>query len=1004
MPFNEENLAETPFVEKLQAKGWKFVRADELERENFEEPLLTPQLVRSLKRINGWMTDADVRQVINELKLLGFGIEHSKKILRHLKEGVYLKSEKTRELLRAMLFDYEKMENNEFVVSRQVVYRRGDNEIRTDIMLYVNGIPLVNIECKNPASFSGSWQDAYNDLKGYEKTIPELYKYVQIGIGAEKEARFFPIVPWQDQVKTNGWREGDKGSLDATVEMLAPAVLLDILRNYLFYRMEFGNATKVIARHMQYRAAEKIVARVKGSLQKKSEKNHGLVWHWQGSGKTLTMIFAANKLYHERMLENPTLFFVVDRIELETQIFDEISALDMPVAEVIDSVDHLRSILKHDGGKGRRGLFVVLMHKFKAGEFEVLKKELEGKEGESVLTRKNIVAFIDEGHRTQYGLYAAQMKDLLRNAFFFAFTGTPISNKEKDTYRNFSYPPQEMYLDKYFITESLKDGYTVKIVYQPRLEKEVHLDKKMLEGFLEIESDEIPGEERDGLEEEVKARMKIIPLIFENPAFIAKIAADMAGHFKENVDGRFKAMVVAGSRKACVLYKRELDKYLPKEYSEVIMTSTGKAEKAEEIKDYVRGLEKRYGFADINDINAENKRKFKEEEFPKIVIVTDMLLTGFDVPSLQAMYLHKPLKGHRLLQAIARTNRPYMGVKEAGIILDYVGILKDIKKALLAYSKDADFKEPAESIDSQRVEFDRLVDETLEIFNGIPKNVYDRKTMDNAIRVLTTVRGNSELFTEKYKRLRSLFELLGSDTAKIKRFENYCWLSAIYAYYSKAVLMEEPECEPYLEKYYAKTLKYVYKTTQVQKLVNDLPIIKFDEDYLKELEKKMETKQEKAANIVFTLNRFILVEQHSKPAYESLAGKVERILKLWQDKASDFESIYREGALVISEFNELNRRQDELGFSDLQYSLLLTLEEKFKKKGNTLVEDTTELSKRLEEMMFSGWNFQPSARKSVDREIRLFLRKYMREYGLSLTDLEELHEKMVQHVISYAKG
>lgn len=1004
--FTEKSLVEDDLVQKLQSKGWKFVPADQLERENFEEPLLTPELVRCLKRINDWMGEEEIKQILNELKLRSAqSIEDSKKILNYFKDGIYVKHEKARELRKVKLFDYEAMQNNEFVVSRQVVYRRGDREIRTDIMLYINGIPLVNIECKNPASFSETWLNAYNDIKTYKGDIPELYKYVQIGIAAEKEAFYFPILGWTNEdVTTNRWREEKKDSILSTLEMLAPITLLDILRYYLFYRVEFGNSTKVIVRHMQYRAAEKIVTRVKLAIAKKEYKDRGLIWHWQGSGKTLAMIFAANKLYHEKELENPTIFFVVDREELEEQMGDEIKALDMKKAETVGNISHLRSILKHDGGRGKRGLFVVLMHKFRAGEFDELKREIEGKEGESILTRKNIVAFIDEGHRTQYGLYAAQMKDLLRNAFFFAFTGTPLSTKDKDTYRNFSYPPKEKYLDRYFIADSLRDGYTVKIVYQPRLEKEVHLKKNLLESFLEIESDEIPGELREGIQEEVKEKMSIIPLVFENSGFISKIAKDIAEHFSENVNGKFKGMVVAGSRKACTLYKRELDKYLPKEYSEIVMSFSSTKEKAREISDYAAELEKRFGFAEASGINSEIKRKFKEEENPKILIVTDMLLTGFDVPVLQAMYLHKPLKGYRLLQAIARTNRPYKNVKEAGIILDYVGMLKEFKRALGEYVKDEDDLEPIESIDSLREKFTTLVAETLETFKGIPKDKYDRKTMDEAIRILTTNRGYAEHFNENYKQLRNLFENLGSDVVKIAKFKEYQWLTAVFIYYSKTVLTEDPSANQYFEKYFSKTLKYVYKTTEVQNLIKDLPTIAFDADYLEALEKKMETKQEKAANVIFTLNRYILVDKQTNPVYETLVGKVERILRLWQEKSADFEAIYREGAQIIAERNELKQRQQQLGFNNLEYSLLLTLEEQIKHKNVDFVDDVKTLNKTLGEFMFFGWQFQSSAKKSVDREIRQFLRKYVREYRLTFSDLEALHQKMMQHVMVYAKG
>jgi type I restriction enzyme R subunit len=330
-----------------------------------------------------------------------------------------------------------------------------------------------------------------------------------------------------------------------------------------------------------------------------------------------------------------------------------------------------------------------------------------------------------------------------------------------------------------------------------------------------------------------------------------------------------------------------------------------------------------------------------------------------------------------------------------------VGILKDIKRALGVYGKDEGSTAPIESMDELKAEFDSLLDETLGLFSGIKKESNSRKVMDDAIRIITTIRGNPERFVENYKKLRSIYEILGSDPDKIKFYKNYDWLTSIYIYYMKTVLMNEPEAEQYLEKYYAKTLKYVYKTTEVQKLVNDLPTIAFDENYLKALEKKMETKQQKAANVVFTLNRYILVDKKTNPVYETLVGKVERILKMWQEKSADFEAVYREGASIISEWNDLNRRQNELGFSNLEYAILLALEGKI--SGKVLVEDTKALSKKMEENMFSGWQFQPSAKKAVDREIRLFLRKYVKE-GLTLAGLEELHGKIMDCVVSYAKG
>jgi type I restriction enzyme R subunit len=755
--FDEKHLVEDYIIEQLKNVGWRFVPADQLERESYEEPLLVSTLVRCIQKVNkdSRLGDEEISKVLNELKLVTSGQEGAKRILNYYKFGVPVKFEKERVIKYVQLFDFnlpsplrlrsgqalpsplkgegirggisplkgEGIEgrvsslkgegttslksspltgedkggggNNEFVVTRQVYYS-GRDKIRTDIMLYVNGIPLVNIECKDPTKPGVSWYDAFVQIKDYENIVPELYKYVQIGIAAESKAKYFPVVPWQDKdsVKYHEWRSiyashcekqsdeailkdeiatpsarndklekrirngGEQNSIDATIEILEPNRLLDIVKNFLFSRVEMGNATKVITRYMQYRAANKIVERVLINLRYKDEiaspsarndrggaglamteirKDKGLIWHWQGSGKTLTMIFAAHKLYYDIRLENPTIFFIVDRIELEEQLYTEFYALDIMQPEIIQSIADLQDVLKYDNYRGKRGIFITLIHKFRPDELARVQKQLEdiSENRDTIMTRKNVIAFVDEGHRSQYGMLAAQMKAILKNAFAFALTGTPISKPKhgRDTYLEFAYPPDEQYLDRYFIVDSIRDGFTVKIVYQPHLEKDVHLKKDMLETFLEVELDEIPEQARSDVEEKLKQKLNPINVFLENRERIEQIAEDIASHFRENVDGKFKAMIVAASRKACVYYENALKKYLPREYFDVVMTS--EHDDADIIYGHVREARERYDGKDYKSTLKKIIEKFKENEHPKILIVTDMLLTGFDVPQLQ---------------------------------------------------------------------------------------------------------------------------------------------------------------------------------------------------------------------------------------------------------------------------------------------------------------------------------------------------------------------------------
>lgn len=998
--FDEKSLIEDYIDKESQKKGWKSVPSDSLERESLEEPLLVGNLIRTLKRLNTNPSfgDEELRQALAELKL-----GKAEQILHFFRNGIPVKFEKDRIVYNIRLFDYDNIANNEFILSRQVIHQSVNKQIRNDIILYVNGVPLVNIECKNPASLTEDWRKAFTEMMEYERKVPELYKYVQIGVAAEHVVKYFPTTPeQQEEPKYHEWREPNKDPVDSTIQMLTPETLLDIVKNYLFFRIEHGVAAKVITRYMQYRAAERICNRVRDHLTGKEQKDKGLVWHWQGSGKTLTMIFAANKLYHMPLLQNPTIFFIVDRDDLQQQLHQEFTALDITKPETIDSIHALKQLLIHDEGRGKRGIFITLIHKFRPEELQQLQEELDAisQNRETIQTRKNVIAFVDEGHRTQYGTLAAQMRAILKSASFFAFTGTPISKPGHDTYQQFSYPQEEPYLDKYFVTDALTDGFTVKIVYQPRLEKDVHLNKQMLETFLQIELEEIPEEYQQPVEEKTKERLNAIKLFLENPKRISKITQDIARHFKENIDGKFKAMVVAASRIACVRYKRELDKLLPPEYSEIVMTFN--QTDPPEIQGYLREAIARFNGKEIEDIRKEIRDKYKEEkELPKILIVTDMLLTGYDAEILQTMYLDKPLKEHRLLQAIARTNRPYKNLKEAGLVLDYVGILQNLAKAFENYSKE-DIKDVLVNMNELRQEFTQILEETLSLLQEIPKDQYDRQTMLKAIETITTNEQNTKKFQQNYRKLRSLFELLGVDEIKIQRFSEFKWLTAIYAYYLKVVQPPETPEAKYIQKYYTKTVKFVHKTTELENIQQQLPTIQFDENFLQELDEKAKTKEEKAANIFFTLNRYVLVEREKNPVYETLAEKVEKLLKLWKQRTKNYEQIYAEGSGILQELNQLESRRKQLNFDSLHYSLLLTLEKQFGANLG-LTQDVKELAATLKTFMFKDWQTQQTARKNIERETRKYLRKYIKQNQLKLEQLEELYQRIMQNVKAYGQ-
>lgn len=1001
MKFTEKRLVEDYIIEQLDNSGWKFIPAEDLERESLEEPLLLSNLVRSLERLNHnlGITEEEIKAVLNELKFAASGIEGAKKILNFYKFGIPVKFEKDRVVKFVQLFDHVNFLKNEYIISRQVHFQ-GKERIITDIILFINGIPLVDIECKNPASIGESWVNAYEQIKDYEKTVPELYKYIQFGLAAEAVARYFPIVPWVDDVRTYEWRTPGKDSIDSVLDMLNPASFSDILRNLFFLRVEMGSATKVITRYMQYQATNKMTDRVIQNLSGKEDKNKGLIWHWQGSGKTLTMIFAAHKLYFEKSLRNPSIFFIVDRVELEGQLSDEFNALEIVKPEVIGSISALKRILRYDDYRGKRGLFILLIHKFQPEEILAVQKELEevSQSKETIMIRRNVIAFVDEGHRTQYGLLAAQMKAVFKNAFFFAMTGTPIAKKGRDTYSEFSYPPEEDYLDRYFITDSIKDGFTVRIAYQPRLEKDVHLKKDLLDGFLDSEFEEIPDEYQENVKKEVQKRLNAVNLFLEDPQRIAIIAADIVKHFQENLDGIFKALVVAGSQEACAIYKKEIDHHLPSNYSDVVLAYQKKdRRRREHLEHYIAEARARYGQRDFQDIRMDFIEKYKEEEYPKILIVTDMLLTGFDVPALQTMYLDKPLKEHRLLQAVARTNRPYKGIKEAGMIIDYVGVLKEFKRALAMYSRE-DIQGALLDRKALEEEFWQKLKDTLVLFLEVPQD-FSRESLYKAFEVITSDKQTEEMFQNNYKVLRKLFELLGPAEVKLEFLTQYKWLSAVYAYYQKVVRQSSVE-DRLVRTYLKKTIQFAHESTEIKELEKGLPIIAFDEFYLEKLEEKVKSREEKAANILFTLNRFVLVDRHKNPVFESIAEKVERLLNLWKEKIKNYELIFTEGTEAIRTIHEMLARQKALDFSDMEYAMLLELEKKVQEEEE-LVNQIKDFSLKISPSLFLGWIHQVTARKEVEREVRRFVRGIKSRYRLSFEEMNKLHNKLVECIKNY---
>jgi len=987
----ERKLVEEWAIEKLKESGWNYFEPQRLNRVGVEEPLLVDDLKRKILEINRdvELTEEDLKAVINRLESAHTDQNGHKEILKYFKYGVPIRTEKDKIVKYIQLFDYKNIENNEFVISNQVEFW-GRDKIRLDLLLFVNGIPLVNIECKNPYTAKADYYSAYKQIKRYEQTVPELYKYVQIGVGLAEKVKYFPIVPWLEDVKQEIWRSEFKGDEEAIFEMLSPKVLLDIIQNFVFVREFRGEMTKIIGRYMQYRAVNKIYNRVIDNLEERTDKNKGLIWHWQGSGKTLTMIFAAHKLYFE--LGKPTIFFIVDRRDLERQFSDELSALDLNFSfEKIESISTLKDVLTYDDNRGKRGAFLTLIHKFNLGE-EFLLDQI----GE-VNQRKDIICFLDEVHRTQYGVLAGKLRTILANAFFFGFTGTPISYKDRNTYREFGFlrdNDPELYLDKYFIDEAERDGFVVPIVYELRKE-EVNLKEKDLEWYLKrVDVDDIAEEsELRDLENAVRSKINEITVFLENPKNIRQICEDIANHFKEHFDGKFKGLIVTGSRKACVRFKRILDEYLDPRYSEVVMTFGGEDK---EINNFLRELIGRFGTADESEIAKQITEKFKKDEYPKLLIVTDMLITGFDEPKLAVLYLYKILKNHRLLQTIARVNRPYEE-KTAGLLVDYVGIFKYIEEALSAYAvEDINvIRQKVIDPDVAWEQFVSIIARLEEMLKGLVGN-YNRDSFDKAIEVLRT---RGEEFSLLYKELRRKFEFLCTDKRMIAFLDKYRWLSLLYEYYKKLLRPDIDEAK--LEKYFNRTIELIHELIEPSGLVKAKPAV-IDFEVIKKIKSSNLTETQKYVGILNNLKYMVVIKSRN-PIYKSIAERVKELVERWQAGADIFQ-LRSEIDGVLRFIEDKERERSESNLNDVEFGIKLVLEKESSIERGEVEGLAREIYARIKDRLYPGWDQNPAVSRRVEQELRMFLAELRPKYKIPYEDFDKLHKGIFGALTYYGKG
>lgn len=721
--FYESQLEEAA-LEWFEELGYELVFGPDIapegeypEREDYSDVILAERLKDALSRINPKMPASAIEDAYRQITIPQSPslLMNNKSFQKMITDGIDVQVKQADASYRTekvYVFDYDKPLNNELMVANQFTIVEHGVEKRPDIIVFVNGIPLVVVELKSAIDENVDISDAYNQLQTYKSVIPSLFTYNSFMVTSDGiNARAGTLT--SDEDRFMAWRtiDGD-GTAPVSIPQLEVLIkgmfqrdrFLDIIKHFILFQTDGKDTFKILAGYHQYHAVNKAVDSTERATHEKGDRRIGVVWHTQGSGKSLSMVFYAGKLVINEELENPTIVIITDRNDLDDQLHSTfLKSKDLlrctPVQA--DDRDHLRELLNN---RTSGGIIFTTIHKFapavsKAKEevSEYLAAESSAPYTVPVLTdRKNVIVMADEAHRSQYGFgaevvkgdaeadvkygYAKYMRDSLPNASYIGFTGTPVELTDKNTKAVFG-----DYIDVYDMTRAVEDGTTVKIFYESRIAK-LELPEEM-KPKVDTEYEEITEYQELTEKEKLKSKWARLEAIVGAKERVQQIAHDIVEHFEKReqaqVDDGGKGMIVAMSRRIAVDLYDEIIKLRPQWHSDDVMSGKIKIVMTGSSSD-PESWQKHVGTKSTRETLAK-RMKDKNDEL-KLVIVRDMWLTGFDVPSMHTMYIDKPMSGHNLMQAIARVNRVFKD-KQGGLVVDYIGIAENLKEALNQYTE-----------------------------------------------------------------------------------------------------------------------------------------------------------------------------------------------------------------------------------------------------------------------------------------------------------------------------
>ena len=923
------------------------------------------------------------------------------------------------------IVDFENPENNEFLAINQFTVVEGNQNKRPDIILFVNGLPLVVIELKNAVDENANLKSAFNQLQTYKQAIPSLFTYNSLLIISDGwDARCGTITSDYGRFMTWKTKDGKTTAdhLQPQMEvmfhgMLNKHTLLDLIRQFIVFEKSDSKTLKKVAAYHQYYAVNKAVESTVTASGTNGDRRGGVIWHTQGSGKSLSMVFFSGKLIIEPRMENPTLVILTDRNDLDEQLhetFTNCQQLLRQEPQKTESRRELRQLLKVASG----GIVFTTIQKFMPMPTDIVQPENDnvvnepsveyiGADIQALSERKNIVVIADEAHRSQYDFidgFAKYLRDALPNATFIGFTGTPIETTDKNTQAVFG-----NYVDIYDIQQAVEDKATVPIFYESRLAK-VHFDENE-KVMLDEQFEELTEGEELSNRQQMRAKWTRLEAIVGNPNRLQKIAEDLVYHFEQRnavLDG--KAMIVCMSRRICVDLYEAIIKIRPLWHSDeddkgmlkVIMT--GSSSDALNMQPHIRNKPRRKAIGD----------RLKNPNDPlKLVIVRDMWLTGFDAPCLHTLYVDKPMRGHNLMQAIARVNRVFTEGKEGGLVVDYLGIAQELKTALADYTASGGEGKPTldqELAVAKMLELHEAIDYQLRHFDWRKfftlKPEEKLKFIPVIVDYIFSQENGEQSFTENTKNLLKAFAISVPHERAMAIRDDVALFQAIK---TRLVKISDRNEGGKTDEEMETAIKQIISEAITADNVIDIfdaaglkkPNIEIlDERFLQEL------KDLPQKNLAVELLKKLLKDEIKKRTKINLVES-----KKFSEMLEDAIKRYHNGMIDTVEFLEkvlipfaeqikaADRRGEQLGLDYREYAFYTALEVNNSAVcvlGNeTLKHIATELLKSVRSSTTIDWTIKETVQADLRRNIRRILRKF----GYP----PDLQEKAVETVITQAK-